>query len=71
MILSDREIRAAKSRGAVRITPEPDPAAWSSSAVDLRLAGPLLYWHVANSDQGKVVFCPHDPAYDFAALTEK
>ena len=70
MILSDREIRAARSRGAVRITPEPEPAAWSSSAVDLRLAGPLLYWHVPRSEQAQVVFCPHDPAYDFAALTE-
>jgi dCTP deaminase len=69
MILSDREIRAAKTRGAVRITPEPEPAAWSSTAVDLRLAGPLLYWHVPGGDRAKVVFCPHDPAYDFAALT--
>jgi dCTP deaminase len=71
MILSDREIRAAKSRGAVRITPEPEPSAWSSCAIDLRLAGPLLYWHVPNSEQAKVVFCPHDPSYDFATLTEK
>jgi dCTP deaminase len=71
MILSDREIRAARSRGTIRITPEPEPAAWSSSALDLRLAGPLLYWHVPESDRAKVVFCPHDPDYDFAALTEK
>lgn len=71
MILSDREIRAALSRGAVRITPEPDPAAWSSSAVDVRLAGPLHYWQVADSERATLVFCPHDPAYDFAALTRK
>jgi dCTP deaminase len=71
MILSDREIRAARSRGAIRITPEPEPAAWSSTALDLRLAGPLLYWHTPDSDRAKVVFCPHDPTYDFAALTEK
>jgi dCTP deaminase len=71
MILSDREARAARSRGAVQITPEPEPTAWSSSAVDLRLTGPLLYWHVPDSDQAQVVFCPHDPAYEFAALTEQ
>jgi dCTP deaminase len=71
MILSDREMRAALARGAVRITPEPPATAWSSSAVDLALAGPLLYWHAGKAKRPKVVFCPHDPEYDFAALTAK
>jgi hypothetical protein len=57
MILSDREARAARSRGAVRITPEPEPTAWSSSAVDLRLTGPLLYWHVPDSDNDSRCRC--------------
>jgi dCTP deaminase len=71
MILCDREIRAAMARGAVRISPEPAAAAWSSSAVDLTLNGPLLYWHVSGRNRSKVVFCPHDPEYDFAGLTGK
>jgi len=46
MNLSDRETRAARGRGAIRITPEPAPAAWSSTAVDLALDGPLSCWAV-------------------------
>ena len=47
MILSDREIRAALERDGVRITPDPreDESVWSSTAVDLRLAGELAYWN--------------------------
>jgi hypothetical protein len=48
MILSDREAWTARARGAIRITPEPVPAAWSSAAVDLTLGGPLSYWEVPN-----------------------
>ncbi len=41
MILSDRELRAALNRGALRITPDPPAEAWSSTALDLRLATEL------------------------------
>ena len=44
MILSDREIRAARARGAIRLTPEPLPVAWSSTAVDLTLDAQLSVW---------------------------
>ena len=44
MILSDREIRAALSRGAMKLTPDPPAAAWSSTAVDLRLAKEIIRW---------------------------
>jgi dCTP deaminase len=40
MILSDREVRAALERGAIRITPLPGLAAFSSTAVDLTLGAP-------------------------------
>ena len=71
MILSDREIRAAKARGAVCITPEPGAAAWSSTAVDLTLDGPLFYWHVPGGKRAKTVFAPNHPDYQFASLAER
>jgi dCTP deaminase len=42
MILSDREIKAALARGALKITPEPELGAWSSTAIDLTLAQEIL-----------------------------
>jgi dCTP deaminase len=71
MILSDRETRAAKARQAMRITPEPSPTAWSSTAVDLTLDGPLFYWHVPGAKRSKILFAPNHPDYDFASLAEK
>jgi dCTP deaminase len=71
MILSDREIRAARARGAVRILPEPAPAAWSSTAVDLTLDGPLSCWQVPKDQRDQVLICPHGNDYDFAALTRQ
>jgi dCTP deaminase len=44
MILSDREIRAALERGAVRIAPLPSLGAFSSTALDLRLGTELRIW---------------------------
>lgn len=43
MILSDREIKAALSRGAISISPKPDEPAWSSTAVDLKLDRQLVF----------------------------
>src|SRR5438105_611664 len=44
MILSDREIRAALERRAVRITPAPAAELFSSTAVDLTLDVELRIW---------------------------
>ena len=46
MILSDREIRAALARHAIRITPDPtvDPSLWSSTALDLCLGDQISCW---------------------------
>ena len=44
MILSDREILAALDGGSIRIEPRPDPAHWTSTAVDLTLDAVLLRW---------------------------
>ena len=71
MILSDREIRAARERGAVRINPMPAPAAWSSTAVDLTLESPLSCWRIPGGKRSRIVIAPHSPDYDFASLTEQ
>ena len=68
MILSDREIRAALARGALRLNPIPSPAAWSSTAVDLTLNGPLSCWRTPAGKRSRIVIAPHSPDYDFASL---
>jgi dCTP deaminase len=68
MILSDREIRAAMSRGAVSITPDPPAEAWSSTAVDLHLAHELSSWKKISGKGVKSIVCPGDPEYDFAGM---
>jgi dCTP deaminase len=65
MILSDRELRAALNRGAMRITPTPAPEAWSSTAVDLRLAKELVIWKRPGGGGVEAVVCPSSPEYDF------
>jgi dCTP deaminase len=66
MILSDREIQAARARGAVRITPDPPAEAWSSTAVDLRLAKELVLWKRPGAGGVEAVVCPFSPDYDFS-----
>jgi dCTP deaminase len=65
MILSDRELRAALTRGALRITPDPPPDAWSSTALDLRLAKDLVVWRKPSGGGVEAVVCPSSPEYDF------
>jgi dCTP deaminase len=65
MILSDREIRAALARGALRITPDPPAEAWSSTAVDLRLSNDLLLWKLPSVGGVESVVCPASAEFDF------
>src|SRR5438552_9543243 len=65
MILSDRELRAALNRGALRITPDPPPEAWSSTALDLRLATELVVWRAPGGKGVEAAICPFDPEYDY------
>ncbi len=65
MILSDRELRAALARGALRITPDPPADAWSSTALDLRLAKELVIWKKPGGGGVESVVCPSGPEYDF------
>lgn len=68
MILSDREIRAAIAREALRVTPDPPVSAWSSTALDLRLAKEIILWKRPQVNGLDVPVAPFDPGYDFAAL---
>jgi dCTP deaminase len=71
MILSDREIRAAVSRGALSISPMPPAEAWTSTAVDLRLAPDLAMWKAPGGDGVEAVFCPGRPDYRFEKLKQQ
>lgn len=64
MILSDREIRAALARGALRINPDPPAEAWSSTALDLRLAKDLLLWKKPSCGVESII-CPAHEEFDF------
>jgi dCTP deaminase len=70
VILSDREIRAALERGAMRMTPDPrtDPTLWSSTAVDLRLGEPLSTW-VFPAGEAPRRFAPGNPDHHLQALS--
>src|SRR5437867_13452667 len=68
MILSDRELRAALARGALRILPEPRPEAWSSTAVDLTLDDDLSPWQTPGPNGATLRLRPHSPDYDFATV---
>lgn len=65
MILSDREIRAAIARDALRITANPPTESWSSTAVDLHLAKDLLLWKKPSSGGVEFVVCPANQEYVF------
>jgi dCTP deaminase len=71
MILSDREIQAALARGALKITPDPPASAWSSTALDLRLAKEIILWKKPKVGDVDVPVSPYNPDYDFAALLKE
>jgi len=68
MILSDREIRAALARDALRLTPVPMTEAWSSTAIDLGLAKELVVWKRPGMAGVEAVICPAHPEYEFDAV---
>ncbi len=72
MILSDREIRAAIERQALKITPVPAPEHWSSTALDLTLDGEIRRW-VPPSEEGFEggSFNPGSRKFSFTKISEK
>lgn len=68
MILSDREIKAAIARGSLKVTPAPPDDAWSSTAVDLRLAKELVLWMPSGANGASSVICPASENYDFNTI---
>lgn len=71
MILSDREIKAALARGALKLTPEPPTEAWSSTAVDLRLPRELVLWRRPGGAGVEAVVCPARPDYNFDIVRQQ
>ncbi len=73
MILTDREIKIALSKGQFAIDPEPQPDAYSSTAVDLTLDGTLRRFKKTVS--GGLSLSPAESDYRFHdkvdLLTEK
>jgi dCTP deaminase len=72
MILSDREIRAALARLAIRITPDPTliPSLWVSTALDLRLGDRISFWDFTRPGAPDC-FSPADPDHDLVDLTAR
>jgi dCTP deaminase len=68
MILSDREIKAAISRQAVSILPEPPEEAWSSTAVDLHLAPEIVLLRSATVAGVDTAVSPANPDFRFDEL---
>ena len=71
MILSDREIRSALAREALKISPIPPDESWSSTAIDLRLAKELVKWKSPGQAGVEAVICPHSPHYDFNSVRQQ
>jgi dCTP deaminase len=71
MILSDREIRAAIARGALKISGGLPEEAWSSTAVDLHLAKELVLWKRPSRSGVEAVVCPAHPEYNFDEIKQQ
>lgn len=72
MILTDREIQIALSKGLITIKPEPKrDEAFSSTSVDLRLGEHLVVFRDTKPYLGSNAIDPTHPDYDYAtALSE-
>lgn len=70
MILSDREIKAAIARRAIRLSPEPGVEAWSSTAVDLTLDKELVILRPTEVGGVPAPVDPANPHYAFNKLIQ-
>jgi dCTP deaminase len=70
VLLSDREIRAALERGAVRITPTPSLAAFSSTALDLTLGPELRIWPASPEGRSATQVRPSLPGFSITGVLE-
>jgi dCTP deaminase len=71
MILSDREIRAALERGAVRIVPAPSLEAFSSTALDLTLGSELRVRPVFANGLPETRVRPKSPGFTITRVLEQ
>ena len=70
MTLSDRELRAAMSRGSVRITPLPTVEMYSSMAVDLTLGTELRKWKDPSAWGLESRIRPSNPRFSVPSLLD-
>jgi dCTP deaminase len=70
MILSDREIRAALARGALRMTPPPTLERYSSMAVDFTLGSDLRQWKELNTMASVPTIRPGSPHFHAPTLLD-
>jgi dCTP deaminase len=74
MSLSDREGRLTLARGLIRIVPEPAAEAWSSMAVDLRLAPILRRWkRTLDRSTPTALHCfrPAHPEFNYSQIAQE
>jgi len=64
MVLTDREILSALNSGLIKINPQPNAQAYSSTSLDLALSAQLNVWNLPPTGVEQVV-CPTMPGFKF------
>jgi dCTP deaminase len=65
MVLTDREIQAALRDGQIKIDPNPDVRAYSSTSLDLSLSKLIRIWKPAPPMGVEQIVCPAAPGYAY------
>jgi|SRR5450432_3210 dCTP deaminase len=71
MVLTDREIQSAIENGQIKIEPVPaDPAAYSSTSLDLTLSKFLRVWKTTTVTGVDQIVCPATKGYSFHEFSQ-
>lgn len=67
MVLTDREIQVAIESGQIVIEPRPNPSAYSSTSLDLKLSQSIREWKMSSDTAGveQSIVSPGAPKYSF------
>lgn len=74
MVLTDREIQSAIANNQIKIEPCPsDPAAYSSTSLDLTLSKAIRVWKKVAAVKGVIpaVVCPGAPGYKYSEFANE